>query len=382
MAQRIPWAIEGAYDDIPMLRELANEGYDRSQIARILTERTGRTRTADAVRMICYRYGIRTVDSYRLPLITRVVDERPERTILASQATGEPENAEVWQQAERRTARDLARAQQERYAVVRIASDKPICISLSSDWHLSPRGPVDLGGLRTYAEAIRDTPGAFAVCVGDLHQNPVRHEISIPDVADEIKLVDYALGIFGMKMLAVVGGNHDYRTYQQSGLDHLRWLADRKKVHYAPDELSLILEIVDPRNTDEVTARYHIALRHQYRRHSFLNPLHACWRYLEERVGEWPLGLDGGEMIPDVIAIGHHHVAAVGSESRPNKRIWAARFGAWQWESGYSRAKGFRHSTPTAPSFVFWPHREREPWGSEYYEEALTMLRMWRQQAA
>src|SRR5690606_34499896 len=125
-----------------------------------------RVHGADAVRMICYRHGIRTVDSYRLPLITRVVDERPERTILASQATGEPENAEVWQQAEQRTARDLARAQQERYAVVRIASDKPICLSLSSDWHLSPRGPVDLGGLRAYAEAIRDTPGAFAVCVG------------------------------------------------------------------------------------------------------------------------------------------------------------------------------------------------------------------------
>ena len=123
MAQKIPWAIEGAYDDIPLLRELAKQGYNRSQIARILTERTGRARTADAVRMTCYRHEIRTVDSYRLPLITRVVDERPERTILASQATGEPDNAEVWQQAERRTARDLARAQQERYAVVRIASE-------------------------------------------------------------------------------------------------------------------------------------------------------------------------------------------------------------------------------------------------------------------
>src|SRR5690606_29568305 len=135
------------------------------------------------------------------------------------------------------------------------------------------------------------------------------------------------------------------------------WLAERGRIHYAPDELIYLIELVDPKS-QTVTARYVVATRHKYYRHSNLNPSHSPFPWLEDRVGQWPKGEDGGELIPDILAVAHNHTASLDVRTKANKPIWGARMGAWH-RSGHSRAGGWPAGPPTAPTFILHPHRSK-----------------------
>jgi len=241
--------------------------------------------------------------------------------------------------------RSIGKAQAQRHARLRIASRGPVGISLSSDWHVSPRG-TDIDGLLSYADRVAQTPGLYALCVGDMLDNPIKHKGgNVGQIADDLRLLDVIVGRFRGKMLGMTSGNHDDWSKTIAGTDHLQALARRHKIHYAPDELLWVVEIVDPDDAETVTATYRIHTRHQWRRHSNLNPLHACWTWLQEEGVNW-------ETVPDVLAIGHNHVAAHGCHQYENRDIWGLRMGAWQVDSAYARAKGFARYRATAPTVV------------------------------
>ncbi|HSH46852.1 MAG TPA: SANT/Myb-like DNA-binding domain-containing protein [Longimicrobiales bacterium] len=315
------------------------------------------------------------------PTLTRVVSETPERVVYAPEETDEEPIEEVWDRAVRKTRRKREKAATEGLALVQLVTDRPVAISISSDWHITPSGACDLEGLRDYAEAIQQTPGAFAVAVGDLHDNPIKWDRKMEDVPDELRLIDLIFSIFGTKLLGTTDGNHDAWSRQFAGVDNIRALAKRGRIHYAPDELVYVVEILDPK-TRNVTAKYVIATRHKYRRHSNLNYTHACWRWLEDRVNQWPQGGDGGTLIPDILAIGDNHVAATESRATPNGPRWAARMGPWQTSTSFGRAKGYATSPPTAPTFVLYPHRAKPIAGFEDYQQALDYLTRERMGAA
>jgi len=360
-------------EEIDTLREMAAAGQDRLQIAEVLD------RPSEAIRQKANDYGIRlTPIRYgaavnRAPTLTRVVSESPEVTVLAPTESESEDLESIWDRATARAGRRLAHDRAQGLAVVRIMTDKPIAFSISSDWHVSPRGATDLEGLREYAEAIRDTQGAYAVAVGDLYDNPVKHTKNMGDVPDELMLVAVLFKAFGYKLLGTTSGNHDDWSKAMAGIDALRWLAERDRIHYAPDELVYLVELVDPR-TQETTARYCVATRHKYYRHSNLNPTHACFRWLEDRVGQWPETGDGGEIVPDILAIGHNHVACCEERSMKNKSIWGARMGPWQYTTSFGRAGGWRNSPPTAPTFLLFPHRARPIEGYADYRAGLDAL--------
>lgn len=359
----------------PVLEELVRAGLSDRQIAesgKIPGANTSKIKNAR------HRFGLRGGEFYRgqhlsIPTLTRVVSETPERIVYAPEESDDEPIEEVWERAVRRTQRAVSRAKTEGVALVRIMTDKPIALSISSDWHVSTSGACDLEGLRRYAEAIQQTPGAYAVAVGDLYDNPIKWEKNMRDVPDEVRIVGFLFGIFGWKMLGTTDGNHDAWARQFSGLDSIKQLADAGRIHYAPDELVYVIELVAPK-TREVTAKYVVATRHKYRRHSNLNFTHACWRWLEDRVNQWPLGEDGGTLIPDILAIGDNHVAAVESRATPNGARWAARMGPWQVASSFARAKGFGRTPATAPTFILYPHRAKPIAGFEDYAQALDFL--------
>lgn len=306
-------------------------------------------------------------------ILTRVISQTEDRTVYAPQESADPTAKEVWDAAEKRTSRDLAKARIQATALVQIMTDKPVALSISSDWHLRTKGACDLAGLREYGEAIRDTTGAYAIAVGDLLDNPIKWEKDVGEIPDDLSLLGHIFGTFGYKMLGTTDGNHDAWSRAFAGIDALKWLAEKERIHYAPDELVYIIELIDP-TTQEQTARYVVATRHQYYRHSNLNPTHACFRWLEDRVGQWPVGSDDGELIPDILAIGHNHVACCEARTFTNKDIWGARMGAWQLTSEHGRRGGWRFSPPTAPTFILYPHRAQPIYGTAHYETALRML--------
>lgn len=265
----------------------------------------------------------------------------------------------------------------ERYVRVRIESDLPVAINISSDWHLSSTSATDVEGLLGMADLVGKTPRMYAVAVGDQTDNPIKHQpVRTGDIPDDLRLLDIMLGRFNTKLLGMTSGNHDDWTKTMVGVDNLATMAERHAIHYAPDELVWLVEIVKP-GTDEVTARWVIATRHQYRRHSNLNHCHACWRWLEEDMHNWPSDPTGSVLLPDVVAIGHNHVAAVEHRTYQRGTVIACRMGSWQYTSRFTRAKGFTLMPPTAPTVILPNIRDgiMQPHAYEDYAEAIRVLR-------
>jgi hypothetical protein len=247
--------------------------------------------------------------------------------------------------------RSVEKAAAQRHARIRLASDVPVAFALLSDLHASAKG-TDLPAAWEFANFVAETPRLYALGMGDLLDNPIKHKGGhIEGVADELRWLDLFVGRMRGKLLGTTSGNHDDWTKVFAGTDHLLQLARRHRMHYAPDELLWVVEIVNPHDPDEVTATYRIHTRHQWRRGSALNPCHACWTWWQEDGMNW----DG---MPDVMAIGHNHVAAVESRQFEMRDMWAIRPGSFQKDSAFARAKGFARYRTTTPTIVLPPTRD------------------------
>jgi hypothetical protein len=287
---------------------------------------------------------VRPVAQYAAP------DGPPLAEVFAPEASAEESEDAFLARVMGSATKSVEKARAQRLARLKIASREPIALTISSDWHVSPRG-TDLAGLMRYAEYVAATPRLYAIAAGDLLDNPIKHKgANVSQIADDLRMLDILVGRFEGKLLGMTSGNHDDFSLPIAGTDHLLALSKRHRIHYAPDELLWEVQIVDPDDADHVTASYFIATRHQWRRNSNLNPCHACWTWWQEEGLNWPVH-------PDVLAIGHNHSAAVESRQFEARDVWALRMGAWQIDSSYARAKGFARYRPTAPTVVLPPTR-------------------------
>lgn len=270
--------------------------------------------------------------------------------VFAPEASAdEPEDAFLTRMLGTAT-RSIEKAKAQRHARIRLAADEPVCLTLLSDAHVSATG-TDLAALLEYADFIAQTPHVYALGMGDLLDNPIKHKGgNVGQVADDLRFLDLLVGRFRGKLLGTTSGNHDDWSKVLAGTDHLLTLAKRHRIHYAPDELLWDVEIVDPTDPEHVTAHYRIFTRHQWRRGSALNPCHACWTWWQEEGMNW----DG---FPDVLAIGHNHVAAVEARQFEMRDMWALRPGTFQKDSAFARAKGFGRYRATTPAIVLPPTR-------------------------
>lgn len=310
---------------------------------------------------------------------TRTVRADDAVQVVAPLETEEESDAAFLARVTGATTKAVQVSDAQRFATLRIASDRPIALSLSSDWHLTPHGACDVAGLLAYADTVADTPSVYAVSVGDLTDNPIKHKGgSTREVPDELRLLDLALGRFRGKMLGMTSGNHDDWSIALAGVDNLKAMSRRHRIHYAPDELVYVVEIVAPHDLETVTARWVVATRHQSLWNSTLNDTHACWRWLERGTNAWPLDAEGRTLLPDVVAIGHNHVASVENKSTPRGNVVACRMGSWQRPSGYARQKGFGMTPPTAPTVILpavrGPGSHQQAYGFADYRMALTYL--------
>ena len=135
-------------------------------------------------------------------------------------------------------------------------------------------------------------------------------------------------------------------------------LADRNRVHYAPDEMVMALQL--PGIT------YRVKFRHQYRYNSSFNQVHVVKRL-------WEMGDDPF----DVGVVCHHHEAAIEQFSKHGLPIWGARPGSYQLTGTWARRIGFPLARPTCPTFILFPD-ERQVVGFADVRQAagyLTWLR-------
>lgn len=356
-------------DELTVLRTRYEQGATYNEIAALFPYRTGdsvktkiQAMQRDGMQRLvqthrCQPVTLRPISTYQPPAGAPLVEtfaphesaEECDETFLA-RFVGE-------------STRRVERARSQRYARLRIAADGPIALSLSSDWHIGTG--ADMQALIRYADWVGHTPNVYALAVGDLTDNPIKHRGgSVSGVRDELRMLDLLTGRFRGKLMGIASGNHDDWSKTLAGVDNLAALARRHRLHYAPDELLWDVELVDPTEPDTVTATYRIYTRHQWRRGSSLNPGHACWTWWQEEGPNWAHR-------PDVLAIGHNHQAVVEQRSFDDQPpVWALRMGAWQIDSDFARAKGFGRYRPTAPTVVLWPHRARDVQAFSDYREA------------
>lgn len=347
---RRPWTD----DELAVVRRMYEAGATFTEIA-VVCQRSFRS-VANKIQSV-YRVNGWTRQArtnVRQPIIVPTASYRPPTggTVLEALASpdsqDEPEAVFVERMLTSATT-SVRRADARRHAVIRIKSAAPIAISLSSDWHVAATG-TDLTGLLAYADFVAHTEGLYAIAVGDLHDNAIKHRGgAVGPIMDELRMLDYLVGRFQGKLIGTTSGNHDDWSRTLAGIDNLAMLAKRHRLHYAPDELLWQIEIVAP-TTREVTATYHLYTRHQWRRGSALNPGHACWTWLQEEGPNWP-------QYPDVLAIGHNHVSVVESRQFAARDVWALRMGTFQTDSAFARAKGFGRYRATCPTVVLPPSR-------------------------
>jgi hypothetical protein len=335
-------------DELEIVRSATIAGMTLRQVQQLLPHRSD-----NAIANIRQRTGVRSPIQGRpkavRPVASYAPPDGPTLAEVFAPAASREESREAFRARVLASAdRSVEKAAVQNKARIRIPSNLPIGIMVTADWHAATVG-TDVRWLFDRAALVRDTPRLFCVGVGDMFDNPIKHRGgAINDVADQLRLLDLLVEEYGGKMLGTTSGNHDDWSKVLAGCDHLLALATRHKIHYAPDELIWDVEIVDPFDADHVTATWTIATRHQYRRQSTLNPLHGCWRWLEEEVATW-------ERIPDVVALAHNHMAAVGVNNYKGKDVWGVRMGSAQVDSAYARAKGFQGFRPTAPVVVLPP---------------------------
>lgn len=264
--------------------------------------------------------------------------------IYAPEASAEETETAFLERMVSQATRSIERADAQRHVKVVLASDSAVAISLTADWHVAAHG-TDLASLIAYADYVAHTPGLYSLGIGDLTDNPIKHKGgSVQTVLDELRMLDLLIGRFRGKFLGTTSGNHDDWSKVFAGVDNLLALAKRHRIHYAPDELLWLVEVVHP-VTRDVTATYRIHTRHQWRRGSSLNPAHACWTWLQEEGVNW-------ETIPDVLAIAHNHNSVVESRQFAARDVWALRPGTFQLDSAFARAKGFGRYRTTCPTVV------------------------------
>lgn len=307
---------------------------------------------------------IRPVAEYTPPGGPQLVE------VLAPEASRDETDDEFWARFLKASRKTVAKAAAQKYATIRIASDVPVALCISSDWHIGTE--CDMDKLLTVARLVANTPGMYALVVGDQTNNPIKHRGgNVGAVPDELRALELTVAEFRFKILGWTSGNHDDWAKDFAGIDALKWLSTKHRIHYAPDELLYQVQIVSPHDPEDVTAEYLIATRHQWRRHSNLNPTHACKTWLQEQQMNW-------ETIPDVLAIGHNHVAAICSEQFAGRDVHFLRMGSFQRDSSYARAKGFADYRPTAPTVVLPPTREQRIACFPDPQDALQHMRGWR----
>lgn len=156
---------------------------------------------------------------------------------------------------------------------VKVRSKAPIGIVLLGDPHVDDDG-TDLGRLERDIRVIKSTPGLYAACIGDIHNNWVGRLARLwgeqeTTAAQAWQLVEWFVTELREDWLFMVAGNHD--LWSGAG-DPLRWIQRQSGVDLTGDH-TVRVALSFP-NGVEVK----LAARHDWPGNSIWNPSHGQLR--------------------------------------------------------------------------------------------------------
>lgn len=235
-----------------------------------------------------------------------------------------------------------------------IATDKPILIVYSGDWHLGDLG-LDYESWLNDMKMIIDTPGVYLVDLGDSIQN-MRSFKNLSSVLSQA-LAPKEQGILmrslvnelteKQKLLCKVEGNHDFEFDERIFGDALqRYLLENMNAPLFVNRGLIYLNVG--------SEMYSLYVFHKTRFRSIFRAAHGAWR-------EWQFGYPA-----DIVAGGHDHTPAF--EMLPSytlARESGASFGGLTFlikvgtyqEDHYGWKYFHNGGRPEAISVVLWPDK-------------------------
>ena len=217
------------------------------------------------------------------------------------------------------------------YAEIKIQSDTPIGLVLSSDWHIGSHD-TDYDTFTRHMNIIRENPNLFLVALSNTIDGyiwPGGIWTEDAHIEEQVEIAKSFGKEYKDKLLAAVGSQcHDW-TKGKGGV--------------SPQEMAF-LENIDSGmpfftnggllTVDLNGIKYKIGMLHKSRYHSSLNVTNPNKRVLDLR---WPSA--------DVVAIAHHHVAAIEHavrwEGEDRREVVLVRTGTYKVDDGYSKSEGF-----------------------------------------
>lgn len=224
----------------------------------------------------------------------------------------------------------------------------PFGIAMIGDPHIDNPG-CNLDLLLRHTDLIANTPGMFAVCVGDMQDNWVGRLSRLwagQGIAahDSQRLVDWWLKRFNGKLIAVCEGNHDCWAQGMSGMSPLAWIES---------QLGTVLENhgVRLRLTSKDDEMVTINMRHDFPGRSQYNAAHGPNKSL----------LFGCR--DDVAVAGHTHEFGFGVRLDPETRkpMHAVRLGSYKHSDDYARTLGLLDNNVTELAVLMVDPAETDP---------------------
>lgn len=267
-----------------------------------------------------------------------------------------------------RQSKERGRDNGKEFAEVRIDSEAPIGIVLSSDWHLGSKG-VDYNLFQKHMNMVKDEPNAYLAALSNTIDGYIWPDGIWSEVAHLEEQVEIAK-TFGKewkdKMLAVVGSRcHDW-TKARGGISPQE-IAFRENVDSGMPFFKNggVLEV------DLNGNKYDIAMLHKSRFHSSLNVTNPNKRVHDLR---YPA---------DIVAIAHHHVASIEDtyryEGKYQKEFLAVRTGTYKIDDDYGQSEGFGHGQKGSP-MVILRHDMKDVMAFKKMEHGMAVLKMLRQE--
>lgn len=235
------------------------------------------------------------------------------------------------------------------YAEIKIKSDNPVAIALSSDWHIGSDA-TDYKSFLRHMEIVKDTPEFFLTALSNTIDGyiwPGGMWSEIAHVQEQVEIASSFAKEWKDKLIAVVGSRcHDW-TKDKGGISPQE-IAFKENV----DEGMPFFQHGGLLTVDLNGIKYKIGMQHKSRFNSSLNVTNANKRTLDLR---WPSA--------DVVAIAHHHVAAIEHATRwegPDRRdVVLVRTGTYKIEDGYSKDEGFGSGQLGSPVVILDPKEKR-----------------------
>ena len=253
----------------------------------------------------------------------------------------------VWLKERQARLERLSRTSE--YAEIKIQSDVPVGIVLTSDWHIGS-GDTDYDTFERHMGIIKEDPHLFMAALS----NTIDGYIWPGGIWSEVAHIEEQVEIAGAfakewkdKLLAVVGSRcHDW-TKDRGGISPQE-IAFRDNV----DNGMPLFANGGLLTVDLNGVKYKMGMVHKSRFHSSLNVTNPNKRMLDLR---WPSA--------DVVAIAHHHVASVEHASRwegPDRRdVVLVRTGTYKVNDGYSKSEGFGAGQVGGSMVVLDPKEKR-----------------------